>query len=298
MINFTKISAAFLAAILVAGTIIAISPSFMVGATAQALHDYGGIDNRYNNYEPEPEYPLEYADREYNSYEKEYGMDSYEKKSYSDDNYGQPEYPSYKEDYNEEYPKYVKDNYKSKKYSSSSVNINKLDCINNNVNINGNNTGDINVGNSGSSPTSQGTDEGYLGVGSSGGSGYGGEGYDNGYDNKKDKSFSCIINNNNINNNFGAGNETTPEQFPCEECFTENIINEVQLTNLTLTLSLFTEFGDLEGLCEFLSDPTVTNNEKITQLSLIFSRTNIPTDVRLSILECLDERGIIVFPSG
>jgi hypothetical protein len=52
----------------------------------------------------------------------------------------------------------------------------------------------------------------------------------------------------------------------------------------------------LEGLCEFLSNPTVTNNEKIAELTLIFSRTNIPEDIRLSILECLDERGIIVFP--
>src|SRR5918994_4918001 len=83
------------------------------------------------------------------------------------------EYPSYQPDYKTEYPS--DNNYKSEKDSSSSVSINKLKCINNNVNINGNNTGDINVGNSGSSASSPGTDEGYLGVGSSGGN-YG-EGY-------------------------------------------------------------------------------------------------------------------------
>jgi hypothetical protein len=88
------------------------------------------------------------------------------------------------------------------------------------VNINGNNTGDINIGNSGSSATDSGTDKGYLGVGSFGGNN-GEEGYGNRYNKQKDKGFNCIINNNNINNDFD--NETIPEPISCEECFTENL---------------------------------------------------------------------------
>jgi hypothetical protein len=177
---------------------------------------------------------------------------------------------------------YGKDNRdKSTKDSSKSVSLNKIKCINNNLNINGNNAGDVNADNKG---------KGYFGADSDGG-------YYDGYgNNKQDKGFDdCVINNNNTNTNIiSGGNQTIPPS--CEECFTENIINEVQLTNFTGTLAVYTEFGDLEGLCEFLSDPTFTNNEKIAQLSLIFSRTNIPTDIRLSIFECLDERRIIVFP--
>src|ERR671914_1517877 len=115
------------------------------------------MDNGYGSYEPEPrDNPPQYTEREYtNNYPSEYEIDNY-KKSYRNNNYEQPrEYPSYQQDYKEEYPKYVKDNdgYKSKKDTSNSVSINKLNCINNNVNINGNNTGDINFGNSGSSAT-------------------------------------------------------------------------------------------------------------------------------------------------
>jgi hypothetical protein len=100
--------------------------------------------------------------------------------------------------------------YKSKKDSSNTVSINKFNCINNNVNINGNNTEDVNVGNSGSlAATGSGTAQGYLDVGSLGENGK--EGYGNGYDKQKGESFTCIINNNNINNNFGAGNATLPE---------------------------------------------------------------------------------------
>ena len=174
-------------------------------------------------------------------------LPSIQAQPYYKDTY-QPDYPSYSQDYEPEYPSYGKDSYKSK--DSSSVSINKLKCINNNVNINGNNTGDINVGNSGSSATGSGTDdEGYLGVGSSGGN-YG-EGYDNGYNKQKDAGFTCIINNNNTNINIGGGNQTIPPELnvikivtctyytgglqgpPCEQL--ENRITEdqfrIQMTN-------------------------------------------------------------------
>ena len=271
-------NAIFLAAILLAGTFAAISPSFILkGVNAQAgLEYYDGMDNRYNSYGPIQEYPSKYTDK--NSYGptvKDYGMDdnnnrkSYETNSYEttttgygmdDNSYEKSQYPSssYKTDYQPKYQTYgVKDNsYKPQKDSSSkSVSINKLKCINNNVNINGNNTGDISVGNKGAA-------EGYLGGGySSYGSGYDSEGYS-----KQGKGFDCIINNNNTNTNVvsgGGGNVTDTCAIDLEACFAQflNTAQFQQLTNAlnngitvqiganTVTLNNFAEMCNaLEGL--------------------------------------------------
>ena len=182
----TKPSAIFLAIVLVAGTIAAISPSFVIEAEAQAEREY-----RYNSYEPEPEYSPQYSENVCNSYEPSYEINAYEipQSSYgNENNYHEPrEYQSYQKDYKAEYPSYDgKDSYKSKK-DSSIISINKLNCINNNVNINGNNTGDVNIGKKG---------KGYLGTDSY--SGY----YDGYGNNKQGKNFDCIINNSNNNTNI------------------------------------------------------------------------------------------------
>jgi hypothetical protein len=89
----------------------------------------------------------------------------------------------------------MQDNYKSTKDSS---NLNKIKCINTNININGVNSGDVNVGNTG-----QLVQERYLSAKTFG---QNGERY-NSYDvyNKKDKGFDCIINNNNNNTNINLG---------------------------------------------------------------------------------------------
>jgi len=234
-----KSNAIFLAVVLIAGAIAAISPSFITGVNAQS-EPYP----RDNSYEREPrEYPPQYADsNRYNSYEPEYEMNN-DRKSYGNDNIYKSQYSSYKPNYKSQYPSNGQDSnnnyYKSKKDSSNNVNINKLDCININLNINGNNTGDINIGNKGQVPTAE---EGYLDAYSSGGSGYsgsgysgsgyGGDGYYDGYDNKKDKDFSCIINNNNNNTNVvsgagnatdGGGNGNDNEIDACEESFRDNL---------------------------------------------------------------------------
>jgi hypothetical protein len=179
---------------------------------------------------PKYEYPPKYTDRNsyYNNYESSttsgaYGMENNDRKSYekNNDNYDvSSEYPSSSYKLNSykpaEYPSSYggKDNnnyYKSQKDSSSSkksVDINKVKCINDNLNIEGENTGNITIGNKG---------KGSLGAYSSaGGSGYGGsEGYyDNGYNKKKDKDIDCIINNNNTNTNIGGGNQTIPPEPP------------------------------------------------------------------------------------
>ena len=272
--------AVFLAVILIAGIIAAFTPSFIIGVNAQSEPYYR--DNRYGS---EQEYPSEYSDsNSYNIYEPQYGMDNY-KKSYSNDNYEQPEYPSYQPDYKPEYPSYEQDNkhdYKSKKDSSSSVSINKLKCINNNVNINGNNTGDINVGNKGQAPT----EEVYLSAYSSGGNG---EGYDNGYKKQKDQGFTCIINNNNNNNNNntnvvaggGNGNVNT-----CDEnvraCF-DALLNDEELQDLedafpfSITIqqqdpqpSIIITIQSLDDFCEAIQETFGAQNPLI--LSTILER--------------------------
>jgi hypothetical protein len=168
IVSTKRTSAIFLAIVLVTGTITALSfPSFMTDVEAQPY--YGEIDIRYNSYGP-------------------------------------PEYPSYKPDYYKpQYPSYDKhDRDKSKDSSSKSVSINKIKCINTNLNINGNNTGDINLGNKGAA------DGGYVGGGYSSVDGSGDGYYNDGYNkNKKDNGFDCIINNNNTNiNTVGGGNVT------------------------------------------------------------------------------------------
>jgi hypothetical protein len=206
-----NINAMFLAIILVTGTITLFSPSFMkpVNAQTEPYYYYGERENGYSSYEPQSIYPSKYADREYNSYKPSYEKNIYDTApSYGNGNYQPREYSSYQQDYKQEYQSYEKDNnYKSKKDDSSkSVSISKINCINNNVNINGNNVGDINIGSKGVTAAA----EGYLGAYSSG-NGYYGKGYNGGDDNKKDKGIDCIINNNNTNTNIGDGNQT-PEQ--------------------------------------------------------------------------------------
>src|ERR687894_1829698 len=105
----TKISAAFLATVLVAGIIALSSPSFMVGA--QAAPGYG-MEKRYNSYE-QPDYGKDSYDKKpsYGS-EPEYGMDSYDKKP----SYGSE--PEYGMDSYDKKPSYGKDSYEKKSYGS------------------------------------------------------------------------------------------------------------------------------------------------------------------------------------
>jgi hypothetical protein len=89
IVSTKKNNAIFLAIVLVAGTIVLSSPSFMIG-NVQAQRDYG-----MDSYEPKP-----YG----NSYDSDYGKDSYDKKPYGN---------SYERDY-------VMDNsYDKKPYGNS-----------------------------------------------------------------------------------------------------------------------------------------------------------------------------------
>ena len=128
---------------------------------------------------------------------------------------------------------------------------------------------------------------------------YGNVGGPSGYDNNSFR-FVCINNNN--NKVIGGGEE--PESLTCEECFTENL-SEEQLENLTDVLSSRTDVAYLEGLCESLSNATLTNQEELNGLAIIFSIEGITDeDAFLSVLQCLDELGLIIvspdfkLPSG
>jgi hypothetical protein len=129
---------------------------------------------------------------------------------YEYNNYGPPEYSSYKPDYKLNYPSYDKkdDKRDKSKDSSKGVSINKLKCINTNLNINGNNAGNVSIGNKG---------QGYLGANSYGG-------YYDGYgNNKQGKGFDCTINNNNTNTNIGDGGNQTITPVPPEQRATLNV---------------------------------------------------------------------------
>ena len=146
----TKINAGFLAIVLIVGTFVAISPSFMIGAHAQQYE----MDQKYNSYEPD------------------YGMDSYDdKKSYAKDN-----------------------SYKSK--DDNSVSIKKIKCNNINVNVNGFNgvkVGTLPTALNGLATEAQASDEDEIGA-SSLGTGVGSDGgRPSGSD--SDSRFVCIDNN-------------------------------------------------------------------------------------------------------
>ncbi|HEX7257982.1 MAG TPA: hypothetical protein VF242_07965 [Nitrososphaeraceae archaeon] len=69
------------------------------------------------------------------------------------------------------------------------------------------------------------------------------------------------------------------------------------MENLTDALSSRPDVADLEGLCEALSNPTLTNQEKLNGLAILFSIAGITDeDAFLSVLQCLDELGLIIVP--
>ena len=264
----------FLVIVLVAGTIAISIPSFIIGVNAQA-QPYYGMDNRYN------------------SYESDYGMNN-DKKSYGNDNsYDKSQYQpsSYKPDYKPAYSSYGKDDRDKSKDSSS---INKINCINNNINnINSNNTGDVNIGNNGQvAPRTSGGD---FGTSSFGGSGYGGEGYYNdGYDNKQDKDFVCIIDNNN-NIVVGAGNQTTPGNQTdgngnvidtCEECF--STLNNTQISILLGRVNILS----IEEYCDRLILTPNSGSETQKVLIELFQPTDTEREAGV-IWECLMKLGLI-----
>jgi hypothetical protein len=204
-----------------------------------------------------------------------YGMDSYDK-SYGKDN-----------------------SYKSK--DSNSVSIKKIKCNNINVNVNGLEIdglppalstlltdGEADEGERGSS---------YYGSASGGSYGDGQSGSD------KDFKFICINNNNNTVigiDEDGVGVTPPPPPGPtitCEECFTTNL-NETQLDSLLSILPAI-EFENLESFCEFLSNSTIPNDNRLFALLVVLGAIEGITDEDfLAVFECLVELGLITLPDN
>ena len=285
----TKItSAVFLSVVLIAGTIALSFPSFMIGVQAQS---YYGMDDGYGS--------SDYGnDNRYNSYEQDYERDN-GRKSY--DNSYKSQYQFYKPDYKPKYSSYDgKDDRRDKSQDSSkSVSINKLNCINTNININGNNTGNINLGNKGQLVPATAEEEGYLSA-SLFGSEYSDE-TNNGHK-KKSKGFDCTINNNNTNINIvGAGNQTTPEPEPtCEGCFSS--LNATEITEFIRELNLLMPTNPLQSLASLCTilEGLVNDEQKAFAYALIataLTRTEgVSVDERNDILRCLQELGLIIPP--
>lgn len=111
------------------------------------------------------------------------------------------------DDYNaDKYKSKYSSSYEKEFYKQDSVNINKIKCINDNININGINSGDVNVGNKGQ-PVPEEED-----LSTNVFAGYDDERYyEDEYSNIKCKGFDCIINNNNENR---QETQITPSTLP------------------------------------------------------------------------------------
>jgi hypothetical protein len=233
----TKISAAFLATVLVAGIIALSSPSFMVGA--QAIPEYR-MEDRYSNNE-ESDYGMDsygeeesygndrdhgmdsYGEEESYGNDRDYGMDSYGEKSYGSepeygsDSYGEKAYGN--NDYKTQYSSYGKDD---REKSKDSVSIKKVKCNNINLNLNGLNITAGGSANGGANGDDNGADDSSQSISANG---YGNDDRKKKVVDKKDGfTFVCINNN---NNNVTGGNVSAPTPTPtptpveneCEECF-------------------------------------------------------------------------------
>jgi hypothetical protein len=230
-------SAIFLSILLVLGTIATVLPS----AQAQPYD----LNIGYGSYEPEPEYTNS------NSYEPR-------------------EYPTYSQDYQQEYQS---DNSYAKSKDSSNTIIKKIKCNNINANLNG---VEANLGipnDDGAIAEAQEEDQTTAANG---------WGYSEGYrQNSNDFKFVCVNNN---DNTVVVINETTPEPtITCEECFEEvfspeilEILDEV-LANGGITITL--EDGEtitprsLTALCEALQD---ASGFEIFNALQTFAGSNIP----------------------
>jgi hypothetical protein len=280
----TKIGAAFLAAVLVAGTIAAISPSsFIIGANAQGeTYDYG-------------------IDRKYNSYEQDYEMDNYDKKPYGN-SYGQ-DYPSYKPEYKKD--SYSKDrDYDKSKDSSNSVSIKKIKC--NNINVNLNNI-DATLGSPiPSDDAKDGAPGGALAA--QGGGAVAANGLMNGgnngdrsfVDRENNFAFVCINNNNNVvsggGDNVTDGNGNDVEA--CEDCFEENLIPqqfgnlEAALTagiDITLGIGNVVEVGSFVELCALIqANPLLIATILLQVLDSIDAGTAPLIDIAFCLATALD----------
>jgi hypothetical protein len=165
-----------------------------------------------------------------------------------------------------------------------SVIIEKIKCINININFLGN-TGDINLGNTGEvTPTSVAAKEEADLTAYSSADGYGNERYyDDRYNNKKDIGFVCVINNNNNNTNVVSGGDSAT--LTCEECF-RAFLTETQI-------SAFLPLGGsttLEGFCNSVESGGFSIDESVFRSNL--ATVGVSTGNIDALIACLKNLGI------
>ena len=250
IVSTKRTSAIFLAIVLVAGTIAAISPSSFIIKGVNAQGDpYYGMDNGYNSYgyadyrdDKKKDDSYGYADyrddkKKDDSYGyADYGKDryddrkSYDKKPYGNDNgYYESQYTSsYKPDYKPKYTSYDKkdDRDKSTKDSSSkSIDIKKIKCNNININLNNGQGGNGNGDNGNKT-------DGFKKI------------------NRGGFTFICINNNNNVVT-WGSSNQLTT----CKDWFT-TVLTPTELNELIETIENESELEILEVIsCSKITYP-------------------------------------------
>jgi hypothetical protein len=258
------------------GTFSAISPLFITGVSAQSESYNYGKDDRYDSYEPD------------------YGMDSYDKKSYEQESYD-------------------KDKDKSKD-SSNSVSLKKLKC--NNINANLNNV-DASFGSpveddiNGANGEALAAQEGGEAISANGLMNGGRDGDRNFVDLENNFRFVCI--NNNDNENTVIGGEE-PISALCEECFAANSALQTEIIDALVefdgsfgisqggaVLSIGPGTDTIEQLCDILETSAefygVPVFDDMLDEVLTFILTGNPnTEVPAldALIECLLEAGIIV----
>jgi hypothetical protein len=98
----------------------------------------------------------------------------------------------------------------------------------------------------------------------------------------------CINDNENeLTGIFRGEQNQNNNPLTCQECFTENL-EPIQITRLQTFLAN-TDFVDLDGFCEFLSDPAIPNDDKSNTVLLVLVLIVGVSDIDQinRILECL-----------
>jgi hypothetical protein len=271
-------SAVFLAIVLVAGTFAAISPSFVTGVNAQGETNDYGLDDRYN------------------SYEQDYGKDSYGKKPYEQESYGKE---------------------KEKSKDSKSDLLKKLKCNNINANINNVDASfgsppvedDTNVANGGADSEALAAQGGESISANGLMNGGGRDGDRNFVDRENDFRFVCINN----NNNTVIGGEE-PISALCEECFAANSALQTEIIDALVefegtfvnanegsVLTIGAGTDTIEQLCdiletsaEFYGAPVFADVLEEAISFIITGEFDVDVPGLDAIIECLSEAGIIV----
>ena len=333
IVSTKSIITIFLAIVLVTGTIVIASSSFMIEvaqATSDREKDHDN-ENSYGNDRDDKSRDHD-KDKDYDEDNKSHDKDRDDKsRDYTDDKtkfdyesikyseYTDKRYNSYKSDYKIDndykdnygkdsyelqYPSYGKDDRdKSKKDSSSkNVNIKKIKCNNVNVNIN-DGQGSTGNGDNGNTINENGnTTDRFKKF------------------NKDGSAFVCINDNSNVV--VGGGEEPIPEEpipeepdLACEECFGANSTLQTAISDFLVEFDGIFTFGfgrgetlliapgtdTIEQLCAQIESSTKLYGDPLSDvfiefvLSFIFEEEFAALEPGIdALIECLLEAGIIV----